>query len=211
MTDRDIDVERVVAMFRRRLLEPDERVMTVRPRSGWLTLRTDRRYFKVSRDLLAATEPWVDDALTALWYSSSPSHAEDRMYGLVLAGDGQDYLISGTDDDLAGLGRRLSDGMNPLAFAELLALFHTTAFAHGEVIRDIPQFLARFPAASAIRGLRAPDWRRREDQSLDLQFQSYARCAGDAEAFLQVLQWTVEAPAGRPVTWTKIELAEVRL
>jgi len=207
---RDIDVDRVVDALRRRILKPGERVTKVAPMQPWLTVDTDQRRLRVSREPWAIQhEPWVVDALLVRWQSSGSWHGDDIVFGLVFTDDGGEHLLSADgDDDLAALGPRVPAGMDPLAYAELVALFHTAGSVTGDLIRDPAEFVARYPKAASTPSLRPPEWHGGND-STTISFMSSERRVGEAEGYLVVRDWTVVAPADQPATWNNREVAQV--
>ncbi len=207
---KDIDVDRVVEVLRRRVFKPGERVTKVAPMQPWLTVDTDKRRLRVSRQPWAILdEPWVVDALLVQWQSSGSFHGDDLIYGLVFTDDGGEHLLCADgDDDLAALGPRVPAGMDPLAYAELVALFHTSWFVTGELIRDPAEFVARYPKAASTPSLRPPEWRR-ADGSTTISFLASERRVGESEGYLVVRDWTVVAPVDGPATWSNRELAQI--
>jgi hypothetical protein len=212
----EVDVDRMVAGLRRRVLDPDERIIQVSPRSGPEALvRTDRRRLDVYRpSWRLLREAWVADAVLVVWQGSALPHAEDQIFGLVFERDDQEYLLSRAEDDLPELGRRLaadadSGGLDPVAFAEVLAQFHTELFLSGHLIDDPALLAERFPQITGAPGLH-PVRTQRENGLVTVEFQAYQMSPGDGP-MLVLREWTVTASADRPATWTNHEIANLPL
>jgi hypothetical protein len=217
MSSRDADVERMVAGLRRRILAAGEQVTQVWPGVGpEAMVETDRRSLTIFRPgWRLLREAWVCDAMMAVWDGSAAPHAEDRIYGLVFDRDGREHLLSWDADDLPELGRRLavdekSNSIEPEAFAEVLALFHTTAYLSGQLIADPAAAAEEFPALAQVPGLHpVRSHRGREGSVMMLEFQAYHLYPGHRNDGLVVREWTVLTSATHPATWTSHDIARL--
>lgn len=209
-----VDLDRMLAGLRRRVLDDGERVTDVRPIGGpeaWIS--TDKRELDVYHpDWRVLRAPWVADAVVVAWEASSPSHYDDQVYGLIFGRDGRDHLLSWREDDLSELGRRLAldgaEAIEPAAFAELLAFFHTAPYQRGVLIDDPAHAGDRFPAIAAVPGLH-PVRTRRDGAQVTVEFQAYQVYPQGGDDSVVIREWTVLASADRPTTWTEREVAKV--
>jgi len=208
-----VDLERMLAGPRGRVLDDGEHVTNVRQVGGpeaWIS--TDKRELDVYRpDWRVLRAPWVADAVLVAWEQSSPSHYEDQVYGLILGRDGRDHLLSWEEDDLADLGRRLAveggpEAIDPAAYAELLAFFHTAPYLRGHLIDDPARAGDRSPDLAGVPGLH-PIRTRLDDGQVTVEFQAYQRYPGSGPDRVVIREWAVRATARGPATWTEHEVA----
>lgn len=204
-----MDAERVVAAMRRHVLRPSERIERRWDHPGSVALRTRRHDYRAQRSGWAiGGEPWVDEALRVV-ADSWNEHGTSPAYGLILPRDGDAIFLN----DVAAmrrLGRRLGDGLDPVAYAELLAELHypreqadhavVRPSRPGRLIRDPGEFREHYPFADPALP-RAPEVRDVDDGRV-LGFRSYDHYTLAVGSALDVYDWTVTAPHGEPPDWS---------
>ncbi|GAA5196396.1 hypothetical protein GCM10023322_65220 [Rugosimonospora acidiphila] len=152
-------------------------------------------------------EAWVDDAVL-VFTSLGITHME-LYYGLLLERDGGEHFLNDRAV-LAGLGARLATGLDPLAYAELLAALYTDddgrrAVHHtgrpGYLLDDPETFASRYPEVDP--GLISAPVVRRDGDTTVLEFLSHRQHPVELTLLLDVVAWTVTVPDGAPATWTR--------
>lgn len=194
--------EKIVELIAGHVLQEGEQVARVKNWPDGVAVTTSvLRHFVAGSEPAAWTisrEPWADDVVIAE-RDDLIVEGESQRFGFLLLDDATDLYLNDAAA-VAELGRRLSDGMNPLGYAEILVAFHPYTSAYRAVLTD-PDELRRvlgrpdLPDVDPIRLQQASD-------GVTLTFSSFARyrLVGPQE-LLDLLAWTVDAPAGEPARW----------
>lgn len=213
-----MDADRVAEAIRQFILGPSEPIERRWDMPDALVVQTHRYQYRAEpADWSIVTEAWVDSAVRVL--------AEgDRVdvvptFGLLFleANVAQDEVVFLNDvASMAALGRRLNDGLEPIAYAELLAELHfppglgpnargpqavSRPSVPGELIRDSSTFLSQNPFVDpsvVAAGLTAS----RSNHGTTINFQSYVRyLLADFGSALNIYDWAVSAPRDQDATW----------
>ena len=195
--------ERIVELIARHVLQDGEQVTRVKNWPDGVAVTTSAlRHFVAGSEQAAWTisrEPWVDDVVVAE-RDDLIVEGQPQRFGFLLVDDGSDIYLN-DPAAVSELGRRLSDGLDPSGYAEMLVAFHPYTSAYRAVLTE-PDELRRvlgqpdLPDIDPIRLQQAPD-------GLRLTFSSFAqyRLAGSQE-LVDLLAWTVDVPTGEPARWT---------
>lgn len=194
--------EKIVELIAEHVLQQGEQVARVKNWPDGVAVTTT-----VLRHLVAGSEqapwrisrePWVDDVVIAE-RDDLVVEGQPQRFGFLLLDDGADVYLN-DPAAVSELGRRLTDGMDPLGYAEILVAFHPYTSAHCTVLTgsdELRRVLGRpdLPDVDPVRLQEAPD-------GVRLTFSSLARyrLVGPQE-LLDVLAWTVDVPAGEPARW----------
>ena len=207
MTTNDVIIE----LLRRHVLRPDEQVERVRhwPDGLAMTTSTGRHLVAGSEaaNWLVSSEAWIDDVVIAdrddLIVNDGATPAE--RHGFLMLADGGDIYVN--DPVAVGeLGRRLPDGLNPTAFAELLVEFQPYTSAVCKVLSE-PAELRQLIGHDDIPNIEPPRLAP-NSSGLVLTFSSICRYRWPAEGpLLDVMAWTVVVPSGEAARWTSERLA----
>ncbi|GIH16556.1 hypothetical protein Raf01_47280 [Rugosimonospora africana] len=205
-----MDADRVVEAVRRFVLDPSEDVQRRRDEVDSVTLRTARLSYEIRpAPWSVAAAPWVRDAVRVLADSGNASYLP--TFGLLLLSDG-DVVFLNDVAAMRQLGRRLGDGLDPVAYAELLAELHYSRgqrdepvarpSAPGRLIRDPRAFLDRYPFVDPALP-RAPEAGDDGRGGTVITFQSFIRYLRvEVGTAIDVYGFTVTAPRGGPATWS---------
>ena len=198
----------ILELVQRHVLWDGEEVQRVREWPDGLALATSFRHFAGGPEPDAwavSREAWVRDVVVVTRDDLAVEGQPER-FGFLVLGSGDDVFLN-DPAAVAELGGRLADGMEPAGYAELLVQFHPYSSAVRGVVTSPGELRLRFgrdhlPDAEPPRV-------RRTSAGLDLTFSSYARYRGiGGSALLDVLEWTVEVPAGEPARWSTRPVAE---
>jgi hypothetical protein len=192
----------MVELIRSHVLREAEQVVWVENRPDGISLATDRRHFvagSASPEWSVSNEDWVDDVVIAI-RDDVIVHGQAERFAFLVLSDG-DCVYINDREAVADLGRRLVDGMDPVAYAQLLVAFHPYSSALGGVLTEADGLRRAFgqpdlPDVEPLRWQRAPD-------GLTLTFSSFVRYVRPGESpMVDVLEWQVEVPPGQPARWT---------
>ncbi|GAA5188665.1 hypothetical protein GCM10023322_39860 [Rugosimonospora acidiphila] len=203
-----MQADRIAGAIQRFVMHPEERVTKVYDlRERVVVLADDVRYEAFPARWRIQDEAWVDDALL-VFTSLGVTHLE-LYYGLLFERDGGEHFLNDRVV-LAGLGARLATGLDPLAYAELLAALYTDDKGEravhrsgrpGYLIDEPEEFWSRYPEVDP--GLISAPVVRREGDTTVLEFLSSRRHPVGLTLLLDVVAWTVTVPDGGPATWTR--------
>jgi hypothetical protein len=209
--------ERIAEALERFVLRPGEELTDVH---GWpdaVTVGMNRGEFVVwPAQWLIARESWVDEVVVAV-YDPLIDDGFALSYGLLFGTDGTVQFLNDVAT-LGELGRRLATGLDPLAFAEILAELYSVAnldrpvvrpLALGYLIQDPAQFATAHPYVDgAVLARVSAPVHRRLDGGIELEFCSYVSYRLELAMAVDVLSWRVSAPSGQRPTWARTYLAE---
>lgn len=192
----------ILDLMKRHVLWDDEEVERVREWPDGLALTTRLRHFVAGSepdDWLVSREDWVDDVVIATRDDLIIEGQPERFGFLLLSGGGDVYLND--EAAVAELGRRLADGIDPVAYAEILVQLHPYSSAVRAVLTESDQLRRQFgqddlPDVEPPRTERTPE-------GLALTFCSscrYFRLIGGSP-LLDLTEWTVTVPVGEPARW----------
>jgi hypothetical protein len=214
-----MQAERIVEAMRRYVLAPDEQVEKRWDRPESVALSTKRfGYVADSADWSIRNEAWVDDAVRVIADGFMDNYV--ITYGLVFGRDGA-VLVLNDVATMRELGRRLGEGLDPMAYAELLGELYsgrqidgpvvlpfsaTASFRSGWLIREVEAFLREYPfvdaaLVSAPRVSQAGGVRR-------VEFCSHNYYLLEFGAAIDIYRWVVTAPVGQPASWSREPVAE---
>jgi hypothetical protein len=211
--ERAMRADRVFAAMRRYVLHPDEQVTERADLPDLLVVETGHARYEARPGRWRIREqPWVEDAVL-VWSRLGP-HVE-FYYGLLLQGDGAELFLNDRAT-FARLGGLLGAGLDPLAYAELLATFYgddqagapiVDTISTGALIREPEAFLTRYPAVDPAL-VSAPSVSRGAGDVTALDFLSYRRYLADAGPVIDLDAWRVTAPPGAPAGWSRRPVAQ---
>ncbi len=213
----DLDVDRVAEALRRFILAPSEPVERRWDTPDALVVRTPvYRYRAKPANWLIAREPWVRAAIRVI--AESDRGDLIPIFGLLFTDDRDDATYLNDVEAFADLGRRLSSGMDPLAYAELLAELHfpsgtgSSPVSHpmvaGQLIRDSGTFLAKHQYVDPSVVAAGPTVSHAGGR-MTIAFQSYVRyLLPDFGSALTIFDWIVSAPDRGPATWASTVAAD---
>lgn len=195
--------EKIVELIERHVLQEGEQVSGVKNwPDGVAVATTVLRHLVAGSEQAAWTisrEPWVDDVVIAE-RDDLIVEGRSQRFGFLLLDDDADIYLN-DPAAVSELGRRLTDGMDPSGYAEILVAFHPYTSAYCAVLTEsdeLRRVLGRpdLPDVDAIRLQRTPD-------GVRLTFSSFARYRlVGAQELLDLLAWTVDVPTGEPARWT---------
>ena len=209
-----MDADRVVEAVRHYVLDPSEPVQRRWDEPGSVTVQTRRFHYQIRPATWSiASEPWVADALRVLADSGRSDYLP--TFGLLFA-RGADAIFLNDVAAMGELGSRLGEGLDPIAYAELLAELHyplhqrdepvVRPSSPGYLIRDPQKFLDQYPTLDAT--LPRPPTVRDDGGQRVIGFRSYVRYLLDYGSAIDVYDWRVTAPHGRPATWSHEAVAQ---
>lgn len=193
MLDRDVAAD----LLRRHVLWPGEGIES----ASDAVVATALRRFAVAaerEDWLVGAETWVADVIVAT-RTDLLVHGQPERFGFLLLADGGEVYVNDADA-LAALGARLPDGLDPVAYAELLVQFHPYSSAVRTVLvgaDDLRQQHDRagLPAVTPFRTDAT-------DGEVRLTFTSSIRYRRPLIGTLvDLADWTVTVPAAGPARW----------
>jgi hypothetical protein len=194
--------ETIVELIKGHVLQDAEQVVRVKNWPDGLALTTDRRHFVAgseSPEWSVSNEEWVDDVVIATRDDLIVEGQPERFGFLVLSDGG--YIYVNDRDAVADLGRRLADGMDPEAYAQILVAFHPYSSALRGVLTEadgLRQALGQ-PDLPDV----APLTLQRSSDGVTLTFSSFVRYVRPGESpMVDVLEWQVEVPTGQPARWS---------
>jgi hypothetical protein len=198
---------RILELFARHVLTAGEEITRVRLWPDGLAVTTSILRHLVAgseaRDWLVSREEWVEDVVIAT-RDDIIVHGQPQRYGfLLLTGGGEVYLNDPAA--VAALGRRLHDGLDRAAYAQLIVQFHPYTSATQEVLTRTGELRRKFghdglPDNDPVRLWRTPD-------GLVLTFQSSAEYGMFGVTRVDLKAWTVRVPTGGPAQWESRDVA----
>lgn len=199
-----IDTVTMLDLLRTHLLWEDETVgdVTEWP-DGW-RVRTSAREYTIGPETewRIVAEPWVEELLMAVREDIRIIGGGARSTdGLLRLTDGSTVYLNDAAA-VAELGRRLLDGMDPVAYAEILVEFHPWTAARRAPLVD-PQDLRRRYDRQDLPLVAVPALVLTSGGA-ELVFSSYRQYALGlgGELLLDIVEWRVVVPADGPATWT---------
>jgi hypothetical protein len=214
-----VDWDRVVAAAERHALANGQVVQHRQDRPEASSFMVDDyEYDARAADWLIAEAAWVDDAVRMVADRFMDNFA--ITYGLVFAGD--EDLFLNDPETIRALGRRLGAGVDPIAYAELLAELYsgrhiddqtvlpfsaTGSHRAGVLVRDPARFAAEYEWVDPAL-VRAPEVRAIAGGGVEMGFCSVRYFLTETRSAVDVLQWTVVGGGGRPASWSRRYLVE---
>jgi hypothetical protein len=195
----------IVELMKRHVLWDDEPVVRVRNWPDGLALTTEFRHFvagsSAQADWLIGAEDWVEDIVVATRDDLMLEGQRER-FGFLLRADGSEVYLNDRAA-VADLGRRLADGMDPVAYAEILVQLHPYSSAIRSVL-VAPDQLRKIYRQQDLPIIETPAVRQSPD-GLHLTFVSSSRYRRPGGApLLDLTKWSVRVPADGPATWTSL-------
>jgi len=223
---RPLDADRVVAALRRHILRDDEQIEARHIWPDAVAVHTDAATYWAQRaDWLVTRKPWMPGAVRDALRVIADAGIEDvplETYGVILERDGgltgadRTLFLNDVTDLWTVLGRWLGR-LDPLAFAELVAEFHSgpditgpvvvapavsELVTAGSLIRDVDAFVADHPSVDPA--LVCGPMVRERDGAVEVEFCSYHRYLSGWTSAVDVLRWRVARAPGKAVaTWTR--------
>jgi tetratricopeptide (TPR) repeat protein len=213
----------IIELLKRHVLHADEGVQRVKEWPDGVAVTTTIGRHLVGGpepdELLIGQEPWVRDVVVAI-RDDLFIHGQPERFGFVLLADGGDIYVNSAAD-VAELGRRLADGMNPAAYAEILVQFHPYTSATRTVLTEAGELRRRFaraelPDNNPIRLRQMPEGVVLTFDSL-IQYEKPGSVLDDPLALYRsvnrialcdIMSWTITVPYGQPAEWTSRLVAE---
>ncbi|HEX3816498.1 MAG TPA: hypothetical protein VHX59_26955 [Mycobacteriales bacterium] len=194
--------ETILELLQRHVTQDGEQTVRVKHWPDGVALTTNLRHFVAGpepADWSVSAEQWADDVVIAIRDDIIIEGEPERFGFLLLAGGGDVYLNDRAA--VAELGRRLADGMNPLAYAEILVGFHPYSSATRAVVPE-PDGLRRAFDRNDLPDVAALQLRQ-EPEGATLTFSSYARYSRTPAGapLLDLTEWTVTVPFGEQAQW----------
>ncbi|MFI6761337.1 hypothetical protein ACIBF5_19590 [Micromonospora sp. NPDC050417] len=212
-----MDGDRLTAAVERYILSPDEKVIDRRDWPDSVAIKTNWGWYDAEpANWLVAREAWVEQAVR-LVMDASIEDVPLSTFGLLLRHD-REVLYLNDQATMRGLGGRMGDDLDPIAYAELLAEFYSgpdidrpvvaadtvSDFTRpGWLVQDVDATLQEHPHLESA-GL-APPRVTQTAQRVELSFHScryYLDSVGIKGSF-DVLRWTVTGGAGQEVSWRR--------
>jgi hypothetical protein len=220
---RPLDADRVVAALQQHVLRADEDIEVRRNQPDAVEVRTRRATYRAQRaDWLVTRMAWMPGVVRDAVRVIAREGIGDTVvwtYGLIFERHHQSENTLFLND-VTGLwtllGRWLGVGLDPLAFAELVAEFYSgpdiagpvvaapavsTSTTAGGLIRDVSAFVSDHPSVDPA--LIAAPTVREQDGAVEMEFCSYHRYPSGSTTAVDVLSWRVVGAAGKDVTWMR--------
>jgi hypothetical protein len=140
---------------------------------------------------LIRDDPAIDDAVLVVTESGVHSTV---CYGILLSRDGTAYLLN-DPATLREFGRYLERGLDPIAFAQVLAAMHSYPSAEDSVA---------YPPDIGDLSTDPEPVVRRDGTTTVIEFRSTVRRVVEYEdVVVDTLAWRVEAEPGEPARWER--------
>ncbi|MDI1461653.1 hypothetical protein QEZ54_11775 [Catellatospora sp. KI3] len=214
----------IAALVERDILYPGDRVERITGDQAELRLDTRRGGMRArSAPWLIAQSDCVTDAVRI--HLSGDLPGSDQAYGYVWLDDGRVVLLNEVAQ-FRELGRRLLRGLDPLAYAEILAelysgrdisgpvvapVFMPGAGQAGFFIRDARQFHAEHPylPAGLVSSPDVQPYHTRAGHHLRMSFFAYELHMYELTTTISVYAWQLETVVGAPPAWTRTTVASM--
>ncbi|MEU1751843.1 hypothetical protein ABZ436_04150 [Micromonospora matsumotoense] len=212
-----MDAQRVIDTLERAVFTADERVSRTFGGSTLLGVETARMSYEARpADWAVAQESWVDEVIEVV----GTNGAMTTTFGLLFPHSG-DSLVLNSPATMAALGRRVGVDLDPVAYAELLAVLYsgatidgplgyafsaTPSFPAGWLVREADHFTAvlSVPDAPAVT---PPTFGRAADGDWTLRFFSHNYYLLEIRSAVDVHRWTVTGGPGRAASWDRETIA----
>ncbi|MDG4772620.1 hypothetical protein [Solwaraspora sp. WMMD792] len=215
-----MQADRVVEALRRHVFQPGEDVAKrfAEPERVTVLSTTQALYEAEPAGWRIGTAAWVDSAVRVARDSSLENFV--ATYGFVFSRDGGALFLNDAAA-IRELGRGLGAGLDPLAYAELLAELYsgqriddpvvfsfaaTAGFRPGWLIADVEEFLRKHPSVDP--SLVSPPRASQEGGVSRIDFLSHNYYLVEFGAAIDIYRWTVTAPAGQPASWVREPVAQ---
>ena len=194
--------ETIVELLKRYVLQDAEQVVRIKNWPDGIALTTNLRHLVAgpeAADWSISAEAWVDDVVIAI-RDDLLVEGQPERFGFLMLADGTHVYVN-DPAAVAELGRRLVNGMDPVGYAQILVAFHPYSSAYRTVLAEsdgLRRVLGQpeLPDVEPIRLERTPD-------GLTLMFSSFARYVPPGGlALLDLFEWRVTVPAGKPAGWS---------
>lgn len=198
----------IVDLLKRHVLWEDEEATRVREWPDGMALATRLRHFVAgpeTTEWLIGQEDWVADVVIAT-RDDLIVHGQPERFGFVLPVNGSAIYVNDAEQ-VAGLARRLPDGLNPMALAELLVQFHPYSSAIRAILTEPDELQQRYqredlPPNQPFRTDRVHD-------GMILTFSSSVQYHQPIVGMLlDLVDWTVTIPTGQSASWVSHLRAE---
>lgn len=215
-----MQADRAVEALRRLAFAPGERIEKRWDNPQRTALSTSLFGYTITEaDWLIGAEPSADEAIRVVADGFMDNFV--ITYGLVFPRGGGDVLFLNDVRTMKELGRRVGDGLAPLAYAELLGELYSTRDIDGPVvkprsatashragwlIRDVDAFRREYPRVEPSL-VAAPVFRQENDR-VRLEFFSHSYYLREVLAAIDVYRWVVTAGSGEPASWSRERVAE---
>jgi hypothetical protein len=191
----------IVELMKRHVLREGEQVVRVKNWPDGIALTTDLRHFVAGPEAPAwaiSTQPGVQDVVIAT-RDDLLVEGQPEQFGFVLLADGNVVYLNDAAA-VADLGTRLTDGLDPRAYAQILVAFHPYSSAYRAPLSE-PDELRRVlgdDGLPEVEPLRLTD----TADGVRLTFTSFVRYTRPGGApQVDLLEWTVDAAPGQPARW----------
>lgn len=202
--------ELMVSLLGQYVLWGDERIERTKewPGQGGVAVTTSQRYFLLELDtrLLIGQAPGMAGVVVATRQDLELEGLPETFGLLVLVGGESVYLNDPAA--VAGLGRGLESGLDPVAFAQILVEWHPWTSAVRYVLAERDQ-LSRATGRSDLPRYEPP-MVRPTGTGVELSFfsaEQYPTALGGSRQ-LDVFEWTVTVPSGGPAQWNRRPVLE---
>ncbi|MBO4162457.1 MULTISPECIES: hypothetical protein [Micromonospora] len=209
-----MDTQRVIDMLERAVFTADERVRRTFGGPALLGVETAQMGYEARpADWAVARESWVDEVIEVVGTNGAVTTTVGLLFPRAGAG-----LVLNSPATMAALGRRVGVDLDPVAYAELLAVLYsgatldgrfgyafsaTPGFPPGWLIRDPDHFRTAFPVPSAPP-VGPPTFAGRADGSWTLRFWSHDYHLLEAlAAAVDVHEWEVTGGPAGPASWSR--------
>jgi hypothetical protein len=216
-----VDSDRVLATVSERVLRPGERIDDVRVWPDSVMFSNDAyAYTAQPAPWRVASEAWAGETVLVLADRGFVGNFVVN-YGFVFPADGGDAIFLNDVATMSGLGRRVGVDLDPIAYAELLAVLYsgrtidgpvvypfsaTEFWPSGVLVGDPDAFAGEFPFLD--RSLVAGPVVRDEPHGVTIEFFSCRYYLLEVSSAVDVLRWQVTGGRGRPATWSRQYVAE---
>ncbi len=205
--------EVILDLMQRHVLWDGEGVERVRNWPDGVALTTPLRHFVAGSEpdrWLVSREEWVDDVVVST-RDDLIIEGQAERFGFLLLTGGRDVYVN-DPAATAELGGRLADGMDPVAYAQILVQFHPYSSAMRAVLTESDDLRRRF-GREDLPDVQPPRIGQTAE-GLTLTFSSstqYVRMLGGAP-LLDLTEWTVKVPTGEVAQWeSRLVAKEIQL
>ena len=208
-----IAADELVELARRHVLDADETIQWMKafPEVPSVHIDTEERSFTVkvvSGLLRVEEEPWVRAVVAASREDEDLEGPPPREYFL-LRDDGAEIRLREADQ-VAALGPLLHEGrIREIAYLELLMEGQWRGGWSKRLVVDPESWRATYPAEAAVPRVDGPRVERGDGLvSLTIAASRERAEAPGSRTVLDVVEWTVRAPADEPATWQRRVIAD---
>jgi hypothetical protein len=212
----------VVDQLQRRVFVGDERIRRRWDKPDELSFTTQYYWYRARPATWAIASAAPVAEVVRVVAEAEESHQGDRTYGLLWLRDQADVVLLNEGRAMRELGRLVGRGIDPMAYAEVLAELYSGADVDypvvaalsapsqeqaGWLITDVPALLAQYPfiPADALGEPRVSV----AGDVVTMRFWSHDYVLLEYESAINVREWQVVTRPDQPAEWTRTTTAEL--